>query len=67
MNIAKVLKEQRELKGLTQGELAHLVGASREMISYIEKGYKLPSLQLAARLSSVLGCSLDYLVFGKSA
>lgn len=67
MKLSQMVKQRREEKDMTRAELGRLVNASREMISYIEDGTKIPSLALTIRLANVLGCSLDYLVFGKSA
>lgn len=54
----------RSLAGLTQSELAELVGVSEKCISYAECGKReLLSLNLL-RIANVLGCSTDYLLKG---
>lgn len=58
------LKEAREKKGLTQPELAKLVGKSQSAISYFESGAKTPSGNVSALLSDVLEVSIDWL-YGK--
>lgn len=67
MKLSEMVKQRREERDITKAELAKLVGASPALITYIEDGTKIPSLALTVRLASALGCSLDYLVFGKSA
>lgn len=49
------LKEIRAEKNLSQGELAALVGVSRNTISSIETGQYCPTAKLALVLSIALG------------
>lgn len=53
------LKESRENKGLSQTELANLVGLKQTTISQYESGSRRPNLITAKKLSEVLGISLD--------
>ena len=48
------LKEARNEKGLSQGELAKLVGVSRQTISSIETGQFSPTAKLALLLCVAL-------------
>jgi DNA-binding XRE family transcriptional regulator len=52
---ALAVKRARELNGLTQQELADLVGASLNHIGKLERGKYLPGLQVAAKLICALG------------
>jgi len=54
-NIAKI----RKRKGLTQMELAELVGVNRFHISNIERGKSLPSVKLLIKIANVLDVSLN--------
>ena len=45
------VRELREAKGLSQGELAGEVGVSRQTINSIEVGRYVPSLPLALKLA----------------
>ena len=45
------VKELRQAKGLSQGQLAEAVGVSRQTINSIETGKYSPSLLLAVTLS----------------
>jgi len=53
----------REKMGLTQQELADRVGVTRQTIISLERGRYNPSLQLAARLTKVLGATYIEEVF----
>ena len=46
-----IVKELREVKGMSQQDLANSVGVSRQMISYIEKGEKNPNIILALKIA----------------
>lgn len=52
------LRELRESRGLTQAQLAHLLGKSWETISNFERGKTLPSLVTLEQLAGVLGVSM---------
>jgi len=54
-NIASIRKQ----KGLTQIELAELVGVNRFHISNIERGKASPSVKLLIKIANVLNVSLD--------
>ncbi len=53
------LKEFREKQGLSQTELAGLVGLKQTTISQYESGSRRPNLSMAKKLSDALGISLD--------
>ena len=56
------IKEVRKKKDLTQEELAELLNISVEFISQIERGLKLPSMQVFIKLVEALNVSADYLL-----
>lgn len=49
------LKDKREARGLTQAQLAELVGVSRKTINTVENGVFVPSTVIALRLAAALG------------
>lgn len=49
------LREVREARGLTQGQLAELVGVSRKTINTVENGVFVPSTLIALKLARALG------------
>ena len=53
------LRDLREERGMTQGELAEAVGVSRQSINSIERDRYVPSLQLALTFSRVFGLKTD--------
>lgn len=53
------IKELRGKKGLTQEQLAQLVGTSRQAINAIETEKFEPSIWLAYDISQVFGCSIE--------
>ncbi|MCC6786300.1 MAG: helix-turn-helix transcriptional regulator [Hyphomonadaceae bacterium] len=59
--LANRLKEARTEAGLTQAELADLVGVSRKTINTVENGVFVPSTLLALKLAAVLGTRVEKL------
>ena len=53
------LKTYRTLKGMTQGELAELVGVRRETIMRLEKAQYNPALKLAVDISRAVGAAIE--------
>ena len=53
------LKPFRQAKGLTQGQLADLVGVRRETIMRLEKAQYNPSLKLAVDISRAVGAAIE--------
>lgn len=57
------LKILRQLKDLTQAQLADQIGVSRQTIVAIEKGKYVPSTLLALKLAQSLNCAVEE-IFG---
>ncbi len=55
------LKVQRVIKELTQEDLAHTVGVTRQTINAIEKGKYNPSLDLAFKLARLFDMKIEEL------
>ena len=62
-SLANRLRVARAERDVSQGELARLVGVSRQTISSIETGQYGPSTMLALRLARVLAVRVDELFF----
>jgi putative transcriptional regulator len=60
-HLANHLRVVRAERDLSQGELAHLAGVSRQTISSIETGQYCPSALLAFRLARELDVPVDRL------
>ena len=53
------IKEYREQRKITQGELAAMVGVRRETIVHLENGRYNPSLKLAMDIAKVFGTTVE--------
>lgn len=56
------IRRLREARGLSQGQLAEIVGRSRQRISAIERSETLPGDPILADLAEALGCSVHLLI-----
>jgi putative transcriptional regulator len=61
MKLVTHLTERRKSAGLTQSELAEIVGVSRKTINTVENHVFVPSTVLALKLARALGCSVHEL------
>jgi DNA-binding XRE family transcriptional regulator len=61
MKMITKIKEYRAKNGLTQGDLANLVGVRRETIVHLENGRYNPSLKLAHDIAVALKTTIDEL------
>jgi transcriptional regulator with XRE-family HTH domain len=59
---ARVLREHREEKGISQERLAHAAGLHRTYVGLIERGQRNPTLDAAHALARALGMRLSELV-----
>ena len=57
------LRELREAQGLTQAQLADLIGVSRKTVNTVENGVFVPSTIVALKLAGALGCPVEELFF----
>jgi transcriptional regulator with XRE-family HTH domain len=55
------LRVARKKSGLTQADLAHLLGASRGKVSHLERGATVPTVRDICTLSMVYGKSFESL------
>lgn len=55
------LIQARIEKGLSQSEVALMLGCSKQAVSNWETGYSTPPLQTALKLSEILGKSVEFL------
>ncbi|MFB9120860.1 helix-turn-helix transcriptional regulator [Bergeyella porcorum] len=53
------IKIERTLKGITQEDLAKIIGVSRQTINALESGKYVPSTVLALKLSQYFGKSVN--------
>lgn len=57
------LKEFRQIKALTQSQLASKVGITRQALYSYESGKRMPSAEIISKLSQILGADLMGLLF----
>ena len=56
------LKIIRKQKGLSQSELANILGVSQNTVSQWESGDRSPSISILKQLTTILECSADILL-----
>ncbi len=56
------LRERREALGLTQTQVAKLVGCTPSNISYYEAGAYSPKYKLAVALAKLYGCTAEDII-----
>lgn len=62
LNYGEALKHQRELRNLTQTELAKATGLRQQMISHWEANKGLPNIDFCVRLAEYYNISIDELI-----
>ena len=62
LDYGEAFKEQRELKGISQVELAKQIGTSHQNINRWECNKVLPNIDFCVQLADFYGISLDELV-----
>jgi len=61
-NLAKMLKEARVSRGLSQEALALEAGVDRSYVSQLERGIANPSLYILSKIAQVLCAKLELLI-----
>lgn len=62
MTLAENIAEARKARNLSQSDFAGMLEVHQTYISQLEKGLKLPSLDVLVRMADVLDCSVDMLL-----
>ena len=60
--VAKQLKRERVRRGLSMTTLAKRAGLSQQMVSYVERGMRNPTLDTLLRMATVLNLDLWRLI-----
>ncbi len=60
--VACLLKEEREKRGLSLNVLAQKAGVSRQTVSYVEQEVQNPTLDTLLRITSVLEVDLEKII-----
>lgn len=56
------LKQLRKEKGLTQEEIANIIGVSKNTVSRYELGSREPDFETLNKLAEIFSCTTDYLL-----
>lgn len=56
------LQQQRQLKNLSQKQVADAIHVSASIVSNYENGERTPSLEILVSLANLYNCSTDYLL-----
>ena len=62
MSFGTRLLQARKMKGMSQGSLAKMLGTKGPAIGRYERDEMRPSVEVAAKMASILDTSLDWLV-----
>lgn len=62
MAFSEKVKRLREEKGLTQAELANLIGVTQPTVAQYEKGMKVPTIITGVLLAKRLGTTCEELI-----
>ena len=56
--MAHILRREREKAGLSMNEVAQRAGLSQQMVSYVERGMRNPTLETLLRIASAIEIDL---------
>lgn len=60
--LGKIIRQLRNEKGITQSDLANIVGLTPKMISFYELGQRFPPHDIIIKLANYFDVSTDYLL-----
>ena len=61
-HVARILRQERERQGLSMTTLGERAGLSQQMISYVEREMRIPSLDTLLRITDALGIGLEVVI-----
>ena len=62
LTLADSIKATRNIKGITQIEMAETLGVNQAFVSQIENGVRIPNVAMLERIADTLDCSIDGLL-----
>ena len=62
LQVIRLLQEERERRGLSKYVVAERAGLSQQMIGYVERGLRSPSLETIVRLAAGLEVDLAEII-----
>jgi transcriptional regulator with XRE-family HTH domain len=60
--VARLLREERMRRGLSMNSVAKKSGLSQQMVSYVERGLRNPTLDTLLRITNALKIDLSKLI-----
>ena len=60
--IIGLLREERERRGITKYAVEQTSGITQQMVSYVERGMRKPSLETALRMADGIGVDLGVII-----
>jgi len=60
--VAQLLRAEREKRNLSMTALAQRAGLSQQMVSYVERGLRIPSLDTLLRMTDSLEIDLEKII-----
>ena len=60
--IVRLLREERERRGLSKYEISQRSGVSQSMLSLVERGLRNPTMELMLRIADGIGIDLSSLI-----
>jgi DNA-binding XRE family transcriptional regulator len=61
-NVARLLRETRQQRGISKNILSQRAGLSRQTITFIEEQQRKPTLDTLLRISEVLGVDIEDII-----
>lgn len=62
MALSENIRIMREIRGLSQSELAEKIGLQKQNVSAYERGVKVPTVEKLVAIADTLSCSTDKLL-----
>jgi transcriptional regulator with XRE-family HTH domain len=56
--VARILRQEREKRGLSMNAVAGRAGVSQQMVSYVEREMRNPTLETLLRIAAAIGVDL---------
>jgi transcriptional regulator with XRE-family HTH domain len=60
--VARILRQEREKRGISMNIIAERAGLSQQMISYVEREMRNPTLETLLRISAAIGIDLSEVI-----
>jgi transcriptional regulator with XRE-family HTH domain len=62
VRVAQILRQEREKHGLSMNLVAQRAGLSQQMVSYVERGMRNPTLETLLRIATALEVDLAKII-----